>query len=72
MAHRLAKFKKEIAGYTAKELNGRAKEIETNLFNMKMQFKTGQLGSVAALKTNRKELARVKTLETQKAAARSK
>jgi large subunit ribosomal protein L29 len=61
MAHRIAKFKKEIKGMSESELKARAGDLETQLFGLKMQFKTGQLPSSAAMKSIRKDLARVKT-----------
>ncbi len=66
MAHRISKFKKEIQGMNAAELNVRAGDLETQLFNLKMQFKTGQLPSTAAMKNVRKDLARVKTAMSAK------
>ena len=61
MAHRISKFKKEVQGMNAAELKARASDLETQLFSFKMQFKTGQLPSTAAMKNVRKDLARVKT-----------
>jgi large subunit ribosomal protein L29 len=69
MANRHSKFKKEIQGLNLKELQAKAKDIESQLFQLRMQFKTGQLGSTAVLGLVRKELARVKTAMTQKGSA---
>lgn len=68
MAHRLAKQKKEISALNAKELGVKSKELENHIFQLRMQFKTGQLASSAMLKLARKDLARVKTAMTAKSA----
>ena len=61
MAHRISKSKKEIAGLGPKELQSKVREIEDHLFQLRMQFKTGQLASTSMMALARKELARVKT-----------
>lgn len=69
MAHRISKQKKEIKGLNAKELQAKGKEIEDHIFQLRMQFKTGQLASTAMMKLARKELARLKTASSAKSAA---
>ena len=66
MAHRISKLKKELKTLNPKELLNRAKDIEGHIFQLRMQFKTGQLASTAMLKLARKELARAKTLLAEK------
>lgn len=66
MAHRKSKAKKEVKALNLSELQGKVREIEGHLFQLRMQLKTGQLGSSAMLGQARKELARVKTIITQK------
>jgi len=66
MAHRKSKSRKELKALNVQELRAKAKEVEDHLFQLRMQFKTGQLGSTAMLGLARKELARVKTLLGQK------
>ena len=68
MANRKSKFRKEIKDLNTVELKSKVKDIETHLFQLRMQFKTGQLSNTAALNTVRKELAMVKTAMTQKEA----
>ncbi len=67
MAHRISKQKKEISGLGAKELQAKVRELEEHIFQLRMQFKTGQLASTAMMGIARKELARVKTALTAKA-----
>jgi len=67
MAHRKSKSRKEIQALNADELKVKAKEVEDHLFQLRMQFKTGQLASPTMLSLARSELARVKTAITQKA-----
>lgn len=61
MAHKISKQKKEIKSLGNKELNAKVRELEDHMFQLRMQFRTGQLASTALLKQVRKELARVKT-----------
>lgn len=61
MAHRISKLKKEISGLNPKELTSKVRDLEDHVFQLRMQFKTGQLASTAMMKLARKELARVKT-----------
>lgn len=67
MAHRISKLKKEISSLGAKELNSKVRELEDHIFQLRMQFKTGQLASTAMMGLARKELARVKTAIAAKA-----
>jgi ribosomal protein L29 len=69
MAHRISKQKKEISSLGVKNLHEKVRELEDHLFQLRMQFKTGQLPSSAMLLMARKELARVKTAITAKNAA---
>ncbi len=71
MAHRISKQKKEISALNAKELKTKVVEIENHVFQLRMQFKTGQLPSPAMLGMSRKELARVKTAISQKNSAKA-
>lgn len=68
MAHRISKLKKEIKGLGPKDLANKVRELEDHIFQLRMQFKTGQLASTAMMKLARKELARVKTAVTKSAA----
>lgn len=54
------------------ELNTKAGELENQLFKLRMQKATGQLGNTSELRMARKELARVKTFQTSKQRASAK
>ena len=71
MAHRISKSKKEIKGMGEKDLRAKVREIEDHIFQLRMQFKTGQLASTAMMKLARKELARVKGAIGSKTSARA-
>ncbi len=71
MAHRISKQKKEITALGPKELQAKVRELEDHIFQLRMQFKTGQLASTAMMGIARKELARVKTVLTSKASAKA-
>lgn len=71
MAHRISKQKKEINALGPKELQAKVRELEDHIFQLRMQFKTGQLASTAMMGVARKELARVKTVLTAKASAKA-
>ena len=59
---------KNLRGLSKDELTTQARKIEADLFEVRMKKVTGQLEDSAHLWRLRKELARVKTLQT--AAAR--
>jgi len=69
MAHRISKQKKEIAGLGIKDLRVKVRELEDHIFQLRMQFKTGQLASTAVMGLARKELARVKSALSVKASS---
>lgn len=56
---------KELKNLTKDELATKARELEAGLFQARMKHATGQLSDTASLWRMRKDLARVKTLETQ-------
>ncbi len=57
---------KELQELTVEELSRKATEMRENLFNLKIRQKSGQLTSSADLGKNKKDLARVLTILTQK------
>ena len=69
MAHRISKQKKEIVGLGIKDLRVKVRELEDHIFQLRMQFKTGQLASTAVMGLARKELARVKSALSVKASS---
>lgn len=57
---------KELRNLTNEELNTRLRENESKLFKDRMQHVLGQLENVKTLWKSRKEIARIKTLMTEK------
>jgi len=52
----------ELRELSVEELEGRAKETGQELFNLRFQKATGQLGNTAMIKKSKRNLARVKTI----------
>ena len=52
----------EIRDMTDDQLLAKETEMERSLFNLRIQYSTGQLDNPARLKTIRRDLARVKTI----------
>lgn len=61
------KKKKEFESLSVNELSAKVAQYEADLFQTRMKQKTGQLTDVSQIWRLRKDLARVKTLITQKA-----
>jgi len=61
---------KELKNLSKDEMASRIRDNGANLFKAKMQQKTGQLKDTASLTRMRKEIARLKTLQTQQATKR--
>ena len=55
---------KELKNMSADELKTRLRESEAQLFDSKMKKTTGQLGNTSTLWRIRKDIARIKTLQT--------
>ena len=53
---------KELKELTEEELMERTKELGRELFNLRFQKATGQLGNTTVIPKTRKDLARVKTV----------
>jgi large subunit ribosomal protein L29 len=62
----MGKEKKTLNNLSLDELKTKSVEIEEQLFKLKMQKATGQLANTATIRMVRKELAQVRTFETQK------
>ena len=60
---------KELRDLSLEELKTKERELGQELFNLKLQKATGQLGNTAAVVKARRDLARVKTTikETERA-----
>jgi len=53
---------KELRDLSVEELKEKDKELSQELFNLRFQKATGQLGNTAMIWKTKKELARVKTI----------
>lgn len=53
---------KELRDLSVEELKGKERELNQELFNLRFQKATGQLGNTAMLMKSRRNLARVKTV----------
>jgi len=53
---------KELRERTEDELGEKAEELNRELFNLRFQKATGQLGNTAMIPKTKRELARVKTV----------
>jgi large subunit ribosomal protein L29 len=53
---------KELRGLAEEELKEKAKELGQELFNLRFQKGTGQLGNTAMIPKTKRDLARVKTV----------
>ena len=60
---------KEIRETTNEELNAEINTLKDELFNLRFQQATGQLENTARLKTVKKDIARIKTVLTERANA---
>ena len=69
MANRRAKSKKELRELSVKELQVKLRDLEDHIFQLRMQWRTGQLASPAMMGLARKEMARAATYLRAKAAA---
>jgi large subunit ribosomal protein L29 len=61
----MKKAMKALKNLSANELLVKARELEKNLFDTRMKKVTGQLSDSAMVWRLRKEIARLKTLQTQ-------
>jgi ribosomal protein L29 len=68
----MTKQLKTLKNLSAAELAKKARELEAGLFGARFKKSTGQLASPADLWKMRKELARVKTLQTAANGAKGK
>lgn len=60
---------KEIREKTNEELNAEINTLKDELFNLRFQQATSQLENTARLKTVKKDIARIKTVLTERANA---
>ena len=57
---------KEIRELSSEELSSKAKELKLELFNLKLQKTLGQLQDTAKIRTVKRDIAKIKTILTEK------
>ena len=62
---------KEIRQLSAEELKDKEQELSQELFNLRFQKATGQLGNTAMIPKAKRDLARVKTVLREQGISRS-
>ena len=62
----------ELRDLSVDELQGKATELQEELFNLRFQLATGQIENVSRIRTIRRDLARVKTLQRERDLLRSR
>ena len=67
----MSKETKAVSSLSLEELKTKETDLQAQLFKLKMQKTTGQLANTALIRLTRKELARVKTYQTAKAAKKA-
>ena len=58
-------FVKELRGLSQEELAKRENELKKELFDLRFQAATGQLEQTARLKEVKKQIARIKTVQSK-------
>jgi large subunit ribosomal protein L29 len=59
----------ELRDLSDEELRGKLRELQEELFNLRFQLATGQIENVGRIRTVRRDIARLKTVQQQKALA---
>jgi large subunit ribosomal protein L29 len=59
----------ELRELSDDELRGRLRELQEELFNLRFQLATGQIENVGRIRTVRRDIARLKTVQQQRALA---
>lgn len=57
---------KEIRELSTEELSSKVKELKLELFNLKLQKTLGQLQDTAKIRTVKRDIAKIKTILTEK------
>ena len=57
---------KDIRNLSGDELNKKVSELKNELFNLRFQLATGQLDNPATIKSVKKDIARVKTIQRER------
>jgi large subunit ribosomal protein L29 len=56
----------ELRDLSGEELRGKLRELQEELFNLRFQLATGQIENVGRIRTVRRDIARVKTIQHQR------
>jgi large subunit ribosomal protein L29 len=56
----------ELRDLSDEELRGKLRELQEELFNLRFQLATGQIENVGRIRTVRRDIARLKTIEQQR------
>jgi large subunit ribosomal protein L29 len=59
----------ELRDLSDEELRGKLRELQEELFNLRFQLATGQIENVGRIRTVRRDVARLKTVQQQRALA---
>ena len=59
----------ELRDLSDQELRGKLRELQEELFNLRFQLATGQIENVGRIRTVRRDIARLKTIQHQKGLA---
>ena len=59
----------ELRELSEEELRGKLRELQEELFNLRFQLATGQIENVGRIRTVRRDIARLKTIQHQRALA---
>jgi large subunit ribosomal protein L29 len=57
----------ELRDLSDEELRGKLRDLQEELFNLRFQLATGQIENVGRIRTVRRDIARLKTVQQQKA-----
>lgn len=57
---------KDIRNLSGDELNKKVSELKNELFNLRFQLATGQLDNTSTIKSVKKDIARVKTIQRER------
>jgi large subunit ribosomal protein L29 len=59
----------ELRDLSDEELRGKLRELQEELFNLRFQLATGQIENVGRIRAVRRDIARLKTVQQQRALA---
>jgi large subunit ribosomal protein L29 len=56
----------EVRELSDEEMRGKMRELQEELFNLRFQLATGQIENVGRIRTVRRDIARLKTIQRQR------